>query len=93
MKLTHATALFLFHSSRLDARLRRTPARRLQTPSTLILAGKEQIIRSEPTRQWFARICAEEFTVELFEQDAHTIEFAADVSRYERLLRHWAKAP
>lgn len=91
-KLTHATARFLFHSSRLDARLRRLAPGSLRTPTALLLAGNDEIIRNEPTEKWARRCCGGELAVENFERDAHTLEFAADVTRYERFLRHWAKA-
>ncbi|MFN0137018.1 MAG: alpha/beta fold hydrolase [Phycisphaerae bacterium] len=91
LKLTHATARFLFHSSRLDQRLRRVARGAVRVPTTLLLAGKEQIICNDPTERWLRRIAAATPRVVRFDNDAHTLEFSADLRAYERFLRDWAK--
>lgn len=91
LKLTHATARFLFHSSRLARRLRRVAHGALQVPTMLLLAGKEQIICNDPTERWLRRIAVAEPRVVRFESDAHTLEFSAAPGAYERFLRDWAK--
>lgn len=90
LKLTHATARFLFESARLDRRLRRAPARSLQPPTTLVLAGRDRIISNDPTERWLRRACAAELEVVRFPQAHHTVEFEDDESDFATALRGWA---
>jgi alpha-beta hydrolase superfamily lysophospholipase len=89
-KLTHATARFLWMSSRLDRRLRALRANGISTPLTVVLAGHERIIDNGATRRWVARV-ASSAEMELFQAACHTLEFEAAVSDYEELLQRWAK--
>jgi len=92
LKLTHATARFLWHSSRFDRMLRRVPDNLLRVPTTVWLAGHERIIRNKPTRRWCERVCATPPQIREFTGDHHTLEFAADASAFEAALREWVLA-
>lgn len=87
LKLTRATARFMFHSALLDrAARRRQPFR---APTTLILTDRDRIIANAPTNRWFAQCAGPHDRVERLATD-HTPEFAAQTSAFERLLRAWA---
>lgn len=89
LKLTHATARFLWHSTRLDRALRRAADRAMQPPVTLLLAGRDRIIRNAPLEAWCRRVCGEHLRIERFAADVHTLEFARDTSAFENALRAW----
>jgi pimeloyl-ACP methyl ester carboxylesterase len=89
LKLTHATARFLWHSRRLDRDLLRTPDGELRCATTLVLAGRDRIIRNQPTEAWLRRVAGDHARVVKFDEAAHTLEFAADAARYRDLLGRW----
>lgn len=89
LKLERATARFLYFSARLDAGLRRSPAAALRAPVNLLLAGRDRIIRNEPTTRWLRRVCAAQPVVRTFSDAAHTIEFESDVSEFSAALADW----
>lgn len=88
LKLTHATARFLWHSSRLDSHLRKRPARALGAVATLAIASEDRIIRNAPTVNWVRGICAKSPRIETF-PGAHTLEFSADAGPFGRFLESW----
>lgn len=90
LRLTHATARFLAWSARLDGRTQRAAAGAIRSPLTLLLAGRDAIIRNAPLRAWAARVSAGPMDVIEFASEAHTIELAADASAFERQIRTWA---
>lgn len=90
LKLTRATARFLWHSTRLDRWIRRRPDGALAVPTTLVLAGQDRIIRNEPTQAWCRRVCAAGLKVVRLEREVHTLEFSRDVSAFGQLLDEWA---
>ena len=92
LKLTHATARFLYESARLDRRLRRAAPGSLHADTTLLLAGRDQIIRNAPTAAWLRRIAARAPAVQEFPRAAHTLEFEGDLDPFGDVLRHWAAA-
>lgn len=89
LKLTHATARFLYHSSRLDRALRRASRASLAAPTTLLLAQRERIIDNAATLAWAKRVCATPPIVRQFDA-SHTLEFESDLSGFEAALREWA---
>ena len=89
LKLTTASARFLWHSRKIDRQLARADKHAMQAPATVLLAGRERIIRNSPTEKWLRRVCQTEPHVELFSDDAHTLEFAADVAKLRDTLEHW----
>jgi acylglycerol lipase len=89
-KLTEATARFLYYSTQLDRLLARTRPGTLRASTTLFLAGRERIIRNEPTAAWLTRICAAPPTVRTFPAAAHTLEFEPDGPEFPRALSTWA---
>lgn len=89
LKLTHATARFFWHSRRLDRDLLRTPGGALGCETTLLLAGRDRIIRNEPTEAWVRRVAGNRARVVEFAEAAHTLEFAADETHYRNLLDRW----
>lgn len=91
LKLSRASARFLYESRRLDREVQRARRGALDVGSTtLLLAGRDRIIRNEPTVRWLAHICAAEPRVVTIPTAAHTIEFEPDVSAYEQALAGWA---
>lgn len=92
LKLEHASARFLFQSARFDGKLRRAKCAQLQCPTTLVLAENDRIIRNEPTRKWAERVGGPNMNVVLVSGQAHTLEFAHDVSSYRKLIEGWGSA-
>ncbi len=90
LKLTHATACFFYQSARLDWRLRRTAAGALDRPVTLLLTGRERIIRNAPMRAWLTRVAATPPAMHVFPAASHTIEFEPDVRDFEKCLLAWS---
>jgi acylglycerol lipase len=91
LKLARVTARFLWHSRKLDRKLRRMPEGSLRSPLSILLAGRERIVRNEPTLVWAGRVSACRPQVRIFPQAAHTLEFEPDVSELEHFLRGWAR--
>lgn len=89
LKLTQATARFFWASRRLDRRLLRTPAGALEAPTTLVLAGRDQIIRNRPTKAWIERVTDGNAQVATFAKSAHTLEFSADRAPLSDLIGAW----
>jgi alpha-beta hydrolase superfamily lysophospholipase len=90
LKLTHATARFFYQSRLLDRRLVRNPPGSLRAAVTLVLAGRDRIVRNDLTQQWLRRIAASPPTVRSFPQASHTLEFERDRDEYGKLLLDWA---
>ncbi len=90
-KLTRATARFLFASTRLDRLLSAARARSLLPPATLLLAGRDRIIRNGATRAWIERMAAHAAHVREFPQASHTLEFDAEPGDFLDALRTWAE--
>jgi acylglycerol lipase len=89
LKLSRATARFFWHSRRLDRWLLQTPAGALQSDTTLVLAGRDRIIRNQPTEAWLARVAGGNGRVVRFPEAAHTLEFAADPGGFRDLIERW----
>lgn len=96
-KLTHATARFLYASSRLEGRVRRLGRGALPAPAALVLASDDRIIRNEPTRAWFERVSgsrgraaraggSDNFCVL---RGAHTLEFGTDAGAFFATIALW----
>lgn len=92
LKLTQATARFFYESSRLDRKLVRAARGALQAETTLILAGRDQIIRNAATVRWLKHLAARSPQIHTFPEAAHTLEFEADVGPFEHVLVQWASA-
>ncbi len=90
LRLTHATARFLYHSARLDRRLRRARPGSLAARTTVLLAGRERIVRNDAARNWVQRVAATPPEIALLADAAHTLEFEPDLRRLEAHLRAWA---
>lgn len=89
LKLTHATARFLYHSTLLDRELRRLPAGSLETPTLLILAEHDRIIRNVPTAEWLERVAAKRASITRIEGADHTFELADNMAEFDALLETW----
>jgi alpha-beta hydrolase superfamily lysophospholipase len=89
LKLTHATARFLYQSSKLDRQLGRAAPGALRVPVTLALATRDRIIRNSRTERWLRRLVAQPVTVRVFPA-AHTLEFEESVATFEDFIRQWA---
>jgi alpha-beta hydrolase superfamily lysophospholipase len=90
-RLTQVTARFLWHSRRVDAVLRKAPAQSLLAPVALLLAGRDRIIRNEPTAAWIRRVAAQPPEIIEFPAAAHTLEFEPDEFGLAQFLRGWAE--
>jgi acylglycerol lipase len=90
LKLTHATARFLYASARLDRLLRRVAPGSFQAETTLLLAGRDRIIRNAPTAAWLRQVVARPPAVHEFPVAAHTLEFEPELDRFGEILRGWA---
>jgi acylglycerol lipase len=88
IRLQHITARFLWQSRRLDKCVRRLRAGALGQSVTLLLAGKERIIRNSITELWVRSICSTIHVLH-FHDAAHTLEFEADVGGFAAALRSW----
>jgi len=90
LKLTQASARFWYASACLDWRLRRVRQGQLRTPVTLLLAGRDRIVRNEPTVTWLRHCAARAPIVVTVPSAAHTLEFEADSAEFARHLEEWA---
>ncbi len=91
LKLTRATARFLYESARLDRALRGAAPHSLAAQTTLLLAGRDRIIRNGPAIAWLQRIAARPPTLHILPAAAHTLEFEPDPAPYAGLLAEWAQ--
>ena len=89
LKLTHATARFLYQSSKLDRQLAKAATGSLRVPVALALAARDRIIRNSLTEQWLRRLAAQPVAVRVFPA-AHTLEFEESVATFEGFIRQWA---
>ena len=90
LKLPRVTARFLYFSRVLDRELRRAAVRSLASPITLLLAGRDRIIRNGPTESWTRRISAQSVDIQVLNGCAHTLEFEPEVAPFAENLRRWA---
>lgn len=90
LKLTHATARFLFQSDRLRRATVRAHGRPVQAPVTLLLANQDRIINSEKTAAVLQRLCAQPPAIRWLAA-AHTLEFEADTSDYRDAVEEWGR--
>lgn len=83
LRLRTATARFLAASRMLDIQIRRQ-ATRCEWPFgiTFLLAGREQIIDNERTKQFARRLRCRSRRIVEHTKAAHTLEFEADPSEY-----------
>lgn len=93
LKLSRATARFLYASARLDRTLTRARPNSLCPPVTLALAERDRIIRNAPTSKWLRRIVHCAFDERLFKGAEHTLEFEPDTGRFVELLTTWVQTP
>lgn len=92
LKLTTATARFLWHSTLLDFRLRRLAAGALRTPLTVVLAGRDRIIDNTPTEAWARRIAGRGCAIRRLESEMHTPEFSESPQPFTAVLQDWLGA-
>lgn len=90
LRLTRATARFFWHSARLDRRLVRAAKGSLSAEATLLIAGRDRIIRNAPTVRWLERLAAQPPVVQTLPDAAHTLEFEPDAGAFGRLVEWWA---
>ena len=89
LKLSHVTGRFLLCSARLDRRLVRMPDAGLSARCTLLLAGRDRIIRNHATKRWLQGKASGEPRIVVFEQASHTMEFESDPRLFEAALTTW----
>lgn len=86
IKLTRVSASFLLASRQLDKRLRKFGQGAYRGPLHLMLAGKERVIDSARTREWFDRLPSANKQLSEFPEASHTIEFERDPSAFIRAM-------
>ena len=64
-------------------------ARRIETPTLLMLAGRDAIVHNEPVRAFVQKHFGDNPEVIEYPQAAHTLEFESDTSEYLRDLGQW----
>ncbi len=89
LKLSTATARFLYQSALLDRRLRRLSDGKLRGRFHMLLAGQDRIIRNGLTKVWLGRVASHEPEIATFWDAGHTLEFEADRREYEEALITW----
>lgn len=89
LKLTHATARFLYNSARLDWIVRSAASGELAMPVTTLLADHDEIIQNAPLIEWLRRVAPDSAQVELRDAD-HTPEFDAQPREMFTQVRRWA---
>lgn len=90
LKLTRVTARFLWESERLGSWLRRAPRGSIGSPITLLNAGRDRIIRNQPTIAWLRRVARAQPEVREFQHAAHTLEFEPDLGELSAALLDWS---
>lgn len=88
LKLTSATARFLYCSRRLEVRLQRLAAGVLEAPATLLLAEADRIIRNRETRAWAQRVCHTKPEVHCL-PGTHTLEFSTNTDEFFVIMDAW----
>jgi acylglycerol lipase len=89
LKLTRATARFFWNSRRLDRRLLRASRGELRAETTLLLAGRDAIIKNRPTAAWVERATNGRARVITIADSAHTLEFSEDPARLGAIMASW----
>jgi alpha-beta hydrolase superfamily lysophospholipase len=93
LRLTRATARFLFWSTWSDTWVRRRPRGSVRVPTTLLLAERERIIDNSRTTAWLRRVTAgPPPIVRVFSGAAHTLEFEPDTAALAAALTEWANS-
>jgi alpha-beta hydrolase superfamily lysophospholipase len=88
LALRQATARLLIESVRLDGYLRFVPGY-VTAPVLLLLAGKDRIIKNEPTRRFVERFATVDRTVIEYPEAHHTLEFEENPERFLDDLSRW----
>jgi alpha-beta hydrolase superfamily lysophospholipase len=88
LALHQVTTGFLF-ADRTLTRIARSAAPRLQSPTLLLLAGRDHITDNPATRVWFDRLAARDKRLIEYPQAAHTLEFEDCCEDYIRDLIDW----
>jgi acylglycerol lipase len=89
LKLTQVSASFLLASRRLDRSVRGFSKSAWRGAVHLLLAGRDQIIDNERTRQWFRALPSADRRMTEYPEAEHTIEFEADPSAFLHDLTAW----
>lgn len=92
LRLTQATARFLFQSTRLDQMIRRAEPHALKPRTSIFLAARDRIIANARTERLMRRLALAAPKVTLFPDASHTLEFEGEPATYEDALEHWAKS-
>lgn len=88
LALREATARLLVESVRLDGYLRWVPAY-VRAPVLLMLAGRDRIIRNEPTRRFVDSFATPDRQVIEYPDAHHTLEFEPEPARFLGDLKGW----
>ena len=88
MRLREVSASFFWASYRLD-RFIQACGKQVAVPVHLMLSGRDRIIDSDRTREWFVSFSAPEKKLSEFPDSAHTLEFAEDNSNFLQSFADW----
>jgi alpha-beta hydrolase superfamily lysophospholipase len=88
LALHRATARFFVESFRLDRYLRKAPSH-VKTPTLLLLAGQDQIIRNDKTQRFFHKFATADKNVITYGEAHHTLEFEPDPDRFVAEMLRW----
>ena len=88
LRLREVSASFFWASYRLD-KLVQAKGNRVAVPIHLMLSGKDRIIDSDRTREWFESCSAPEKKLSEFPGSAHTLEFAEDNRGFLQAFADW----
>ena len=87
LSLRKCTARFLYQTRRLDRFVRRN-ARKMRTPTLLMLAGHDPIVDNDAVRRLFEEFALPRKEVIIYDEAHHTLEFEPDPGRvFEDMVR------
>ena len=88
LSLRQATVSLLRASVELDDEVAMAP-QRIDCPAMLMLAGKDQIIDNDKSRQWYERLQSPKKQIIEYPDARHTLEFELDRQQILDDLIHW----
>lgn len=91
LRLTKATASFFFESIKLT-RACKASARSLNVPLLILQSGRDTIVDIEKIKHWFKELKAEDKTLSMFTEAAHSLDFDPHASEYQEALANWILA-
>jgi alpha-beta hydrolase superfamily lysophospholipase len=88
LTLRQVTMRFAREDHKLTRYVRHSP-KFIHTPALLVLAGRDRMVQSEPTRRYMSDLASEDKTVLEYQSAAHTLEFEPDPEPFFDDLADW----